>query len=234
MYQYPDKNDAYLNEYVIDERWRDGGLEEKYFADCFNIIADKGNLLDIGCGYGRHLNILMPFFKKITAIDPDIDRLNEAKKEKARIENLDAKTNCQIKFENISFHDFLTDSLFDCILCSHVFNHMSTDAARFALKKIHSLLKKNGCFILLVTNWKSEQDLLTKIDLLKKVEYIITEEEFNLCAEQNNNFLPVRYFSENTIRQLLKEAKFEIVFLKKYHNYPIIERDNFVFAKAIK
>lgn len=233
MYQYPDKNDAYVHKYVFDERWEDGGLEEKYFADCFNIITDKEILLDIGCGYGRHLNILMPFFQKITAIDPDIERLHKAEEEKKRIEKLYPNNNCQIKFKNVSFRDFITTQIFDTVLCSHVFNHTTTDAVNSSLKKIHSLLKKNGYFILLLTNWKSEQDLLTKVDILKKAEYIVTEEEFNLCAEQNNNFLPVRYFSENTIRQLLKKAKFEIVFIKKYHGYPIIRGDNFILAQTV-
>ena len=229
MYRYPDPDDENFNKNIITPEWDDGNLEKLYLEESIKLISpdNRVNFLDAGCGRGRLLPIFGDIFKRGVAVDPDVKRLQDAI---GVTKEFDPKK-CAIKFSNVSVQKFETDETFDCILCSHVIQHVATNDIAIILKKIRDLLKKsNGKLILSTTNWKEKDDIFYVIHSLNNKQKVVSQIEFDECVEQNNDWLPVRYFTERSLRQLLENAGFKIIFLKKYHGYPRIRGDNFIFA----
>lgn len=242
MYKYPDVDDKNLTANVINKDWEDGGLEEQYLNECIKSIpiAKRDFLLDAGCGQGRLLHAITPCFKRIIAIDPDVARLEKAKMRSEELcrdlvdKNTDSKSFLgSIDFFVSTIQDFEAQCMFDCVLCSHIIQHLHTKDVGPFLKIIHSIIKKNGYLILSTTNLPKDEDEFSMTNTLTNDCSLVAEKGFNRCVTVNNHFLPTRYFAESTLRKLLTDAGFKLLWLKKYHGFPKTRGDNFVFATAI-
>jgi 2-polyprenyl-3-methyl-5-hydroxy-6-metoxy-1,4-benzoquinol methylase len=234
MYKYPDHNDNYVEKMLITEEWHDGGLEDKYFAECMEIIPEqfKGSLLDVGCGRGRLAPKVVPYFKKIIAIDPDIERLEEAKNVFLNLQKQHPSCK-QIDFVNSTIQEFNSSEKFDCILCAHLLHHLTTNSITNTLLKIRSILKFGGFLILQTTNSKETRDQFSIANSITGEYLQVNEQAFNSCIEKNDHYLPTHYFTEETIRKLLENTGYKINMLKKYHAYPKLRGDNFVLAVSL-
>jgi 2-polyprenyl-3-methyl-5-hydroxy-6-metoxy-1,4-benzoquinol methylase len=100
----------------------------------------NARFLDIGCGTGENLSILNQYDWKSFGIELDKEAVAIARKN-----NLNVK---QSSLEKISFKE-----KFDCIRIWHVFEHLKNPNT--SLKKIKSLLKKDGEILMAVPNSKS-------------------------------------------------------------------------------
>jgi 2-polyprenyl-3-methyl-5-hydroxy-6-metoxy-1,4-benzoquinol methylase len=230
-YSYPDRNDKCIQkQHSTNKHWNNNGLENKYIKSCIDYLNedDKNYFLDAGCGEGRLLTKFTRTFKKIIAIDPDIKRLKKAKN---KIKSSGKKVN--IKFFNMKLESFKSETFFDCILCSHIIQHVHTETIKKIFEQIKSLLKPNGYLILLTTNWPDNKDQYLLTDLCTLEDFVTNKRKFNEVTHNSDKFLPTRNFSENTLLNILKEAGFEIIFLNKYNGYPQIRGDNFIFAKYV-
>jgi ubiquinone/menaquinone biosynthesis C-methylase UbiE len=111
---------------------------ENYFRTLSNEIKIKGNVLEIGCGYGMCMHILG--VKKYTGMDISNGFLKLARKlfPSAKFIRGDAR---RLDFKNGTF-DFVF--MFETI--EHVPNY------ELALKEVHRVLKKDGTFVITTPN----------------------------------------------------------------------------------
>lgn len=106
-------------------------------------------ILDIGCGTGK-LNEELTKYGKVTGVDKSPEAIKFCKQR--GINNV---------IQN-SIEDFETKNKFDCIIALDILEHCQNDAT--VIKKIYSLLKKDGIVIIFVPALKhfwGKQDILS-------------------------------------------------------------------------
>lgn len=143
------------------------------------------NLLDVGCGAG--------FF------------LDEARKEGWTTTGLDISTeavdyavnNLHLEVKRGNINTFSSQKNFDVIILIQVIEHLTKPYP--VLKKIHSLLKKNGVVCIATPNinsWLSQ----------------VLKDRFNYLIPPEHIF----YFSPSTLKQLLEKTGFQIIKTSSY------------------
>lgn len=137
-------NDKYLNEY---EQERSEQLT-KFYAKCIKDIENLkkgGNILDVGCGPGLFLKVMLKFSKyewEIKGIDINKKSLLRVDKEfKNKVFNSSIECN---KFHN---------GTFDVITCFDSFEHFSN--VHKSLNEIYRILNKQGFLVIQVPNYDS-------------------------------------------------------------------------------
>jgi len=123
------------------DQWLIPSMESCYLAENWQ---SKGfiELLDLGCGLGRHSIYMAQKGFDVTAVDLSeygVDHL----KEWAEREHLTIKTNvCDM------LHLPFEDNSFDCIIAYNVIYHTDTKGFIAALAKINRVLRSNGEFFI--------------------------------------------------------------------------------------
>ncbi|MFD8499042.1 class I SAM-dependent methyltransferase [Amycolatopsis sp. NPDC059657] len=125
-YRYPDTGDRVTASFIAqhepyDGYWRaseDAALTR--LAGKLEALGDREHVraLDAGCGEGRLLPWIAKFAARITAADPDPERLAAAK-------NAKLPEATQVAFE-VSPITGVRGGPFDLIMCSHVIQHVPT------------------------------------------------------------------------------------------------------------
>lgn len=106
-------------------------------------LSGKEKVLEVGCGEGRGIDLLLPAVSHFMAVDklkPAIDRLSNKYP--------------QARFLTMNFPPFtgMEDNLFDVVLSFQVIEHIRDD--RFFLQEIHRVLKPGGVALLSTPNRK--------------------------------------------------------------------------------
>ena len=161
--------------------------DDKRRYDSFKKYLKNKDLLDFGCGWGGFLN-----FAKNTKFKAGI----ELRKECIKFINKNLK---KVKLFN-SIEE--TDKKFDIITMFHVLEHLPKQLE--TLKKIQSLLKKNGKIIIEVP---SANDILFDIDVNKSFK------NFTLWSEH------LILHTEKSLEKILKLAGFNNIKLIYYQRY---------------
>lgn len=164
-------------------------LMEKNYRDVSGFLAQvfpgKGKILDIGCGYGHFLETMRTLGWVVSGIDPSPNTVCAANKKNLNV--------IETSIEDVSF----PEASFDAITAFYVLEHLPDPYS--AVKKIHSLLKPGGIFVLRVPH-------TTPIVRLLSLFHI------------KNNLYDTPYhlydFSPETITVLLKKAGFTTVQVK--------------------
>lgn len=101
----------------------------------------SGHTMEVGCGEGRGLDLLLPRVTALTAIDKLTNVIGELRK----------------RYPSITFiDDFLpplrnlADNSFDCVVSFQVIEHIEDD--HFFLKEIHRVLKPGGLALITTPN----------------------------------------------------------------------------------
>ncbi|MDP4115212.1 MAG: class I SAM-dependent methyltransferase [Bacteroidota bacterium] len=134
------ESDEYLNVY----RHRNHEDAKKLFdLIARNIqIPDKGTVLDLACGAGRHSILFAKRGYKVTSVDLSKNLLEIARNE-AKIENVELNLiRCDIR-------KFTTDIEFDLVLNLFTsFGYFENDSENFAIfDTVYTSLKKDGFFV---------------------------------------------------------------------------------------
>jgi len=134
------ESDEYLNVY----RHRNHEDAKKLFDLIVrNIqIPDKGTVLDLACGAGRHSMLFAKRGYKVTSVDLSKNLLEIARNE-AKIENVELNLiRCDIR-------KFTTDIEFDLVLNLFTsFGYFENDSENFAIfDTVYTSLKKDGFFV---------------------------------------------------------------------------------------
>lgn len=113
-----------------------------------NNIKPDSKILDVGCGFGRHIQILAGFSKEVIGIDDDENMIRKAKQNLANLDNV--KVFLQ-EANNLNFDD---DS-FDYVVCmTNTFGNFP-DIKVDVLKEMKRVCKEGGRIIISVYSEKA-------------------------------------------------------------------------------
>jgi len=194
-------------------------------------------LLDAGCGTGRLLPEFHQFFANILAIDPDSTQIEKAK---VRVREQGFAEKVVFKVTPIEQLDWREESI-DVILCSHVIQHVHTEAVPKILNKFYEVLKPNGLLFLMTTYSRRSYGYYSRGFLKdsRNVEERIKKEEFNFIIKNDKNILPIHFFSLNNLTNIIKDSSFFLDYFKTYHilrtssnRFPYDDTDNSISTSS--
>ena len=111
-------------------------------------IKPNSKILDVGCGFGRHIEILAGFSKEVVGIDNNSDMIRKAKDRLSNFKNV------KLFLQDAQNLDF-EDDYFDYIIClTNTFGNFP-DIKEKVLKEMKRVCKKDGKIIISVYNDKS-------------------------------------------------------------------------------
>src|SRR3989344_8222819 len=158
-------------------------------------IKPNSKVLDIGCGFGRHIEIIADFSKEVIGID---DNPNMIKKAKDRLSNF---KNVKLFLQNAQKLDF-EDDYFDYVIClTNTFGDFP-ELKEKALKEMKRVCKKDGKIIISVYNDKALE--IRKKDY-GKVGLHITEIKNNIIYTKEG--LISEQFSKPQLKELFDKLK---------------------------
>lgn len=161
-------------------------------------------ILEIGCGPGTWTKLVAPKCMHLTSIDISEEMLREAKRY-AKAKN--------VSFVNADFSRYNTKEKFDKIYFVRVFEYFKNKDA--ALRKLHSMLKKDGKLVIIAKSPYTVWALLPKLRKFWKEQ-----------AEKNG--LWVENISAGRMEVMLKDAGFRNTRAKPVIvRLPIFKRANF-------
>jgi 2-polyprenyl-3-methyl-5-hydroxy-6-metoxy-1,4-benzoquinol methylase len=223
-YIYPDVNDEITKAY-IRENEPFSNYWERSEEKVLSLIKEKIEkhlprsrdswLLDAGCGTGRLLPEFQKYFSNILAIDPDPLQIEKAR-ETARINGFADKV--VFKMTSAELLDWKEESV-DVILSSHVIQHVHTKTVPKILSKFQTVLKSDGLLFIMTTHSRRDRGYYVKAILKgsKTVEQKISKEEFNSLVIDDQNILPIHFFSLQTLQNILENSGFILIQHRSYH-----------------
>lgn len=183
---------------VKDEVWKIPSIESFYLERKWK-DSNKINLLDLGCGIGRHSILFGKSGFKVSCFDISEYGIEETKK---------WATKEQLEF-NYKVGDMLNlpykDETFDSIMCYNVISHSDTEGVKKTINEIKRVLKPKGeCYLTLCSKetWSFKQDwpLIdenTKIKMQEGEEYKVPHfyADYKLIKElfSKFNILSIRH-----------------------------------------
>lgn len=234
-YQYPDTNDTVTINMIRDNEPFKGYWQESERFALERVITlfsnsiecnHKRRFLDAGCGEGRLLPLFIDSFNEIVAIDPDHDRL-----EKARLSTKANPELSKIFFYEKSIEDFNDNNQFDCILCSHIIQHISTKSIHNIFSKFSKFLRPGGYLAITTTHSTKDTDYFVK-------EYYnngstksdcISNDVFNSLAKNNLGILPIHFFHRNSLVSDISKYGFSLIDDYVFHVFGNFgETENFI------
>jgi 2-polyprenyl-3-methyl-5-hydroxy-6-metoxy-1,4-benzoquinol methylase len=170
------------------EDFTKGTLQEVDFIEKELNFDKTKQILDVGCGTGRHSIELAKRGYLVTGFDLSDDQLNKA------IDNA-KKANVKVDFFKQDARNFNFEEKFDLIimLCEGAFPLMETDEMNFAiLQNAFNSLKHNGKFIFTTLNGL--------FPLFHSVKDFINSKQVNGETQKNNfDLMSFRDYSEYTV-----------------------------------
>ena len=226
-YRYPDSDDAITATYLRNREPYPGywQLSEKRALAAAERVMPAGgklNALDLGCGSGRLLPHLAHRYGHVTAIEPDAARAARARAVGDRLSNIEVLHG---DIEAVR----MRQQIFDVVICSHVIQHVPTDAVGPLFASVRAVLRSRGRLLLLIpklgcTNTKFDA---TRLDGNRATTRPLDEAEFNsLATNRLEDELPTQRFSSQEIARLL-DPFFLVVHERAYgdlHRIPFIDR----------
>jgi 2-polyprenyl-6-hydroxyphenyl methylase/3-demethylubiquinone-9 3-methyltransferase len=144
-------------------------------------IKPNSKILDIGCGFGRHIKILAPFAEEIIGIDNNSDMVQKSKQNLSKIKNI------KLFLQDAKKLDF-GDNSFDYVICmTNTFGDFP-DVKIDVLKEMKRVCKSNGKIIISVYSEKSleiRKNDYEKVGLhITKIDNGIIQTKEGLISEQ--------------------------------------------------
>ena len=168
---------------------------EKEIAYLKKNIKPNSKILDIGCGFGRHIEIIADFSKEVIGIDNTEDMLQKAKQRLSNFKNV--KLFLQ-DAQNLQFED----DYFDYVICvTNTFGDFP-NIKEDVLKEMKRVCKKGGKIIISVYNDKALE--IRKKDY-EKVGLHITEIKNNVIYTKEG--LISEQFSKPQLKELFDKLK---------------------------
>ncbi|MEW6536608.1 MAG: methyltransferase domain-containing protein [Candidatus Auribacterota bacterium] len=180
-----------------------GSSDRYYVNSAEHIGVIKGNIIDIGCGYGK-------FLKEVKYRNPLVKMhgidICETAVEHCVSEGINARV---ANVEDIPFND----NYFDCAIMSMVIEHVIDQ--KKALAEVNRILKTGGLFLLTTDNvWWLWCMSLKNIMMPWKPKYTRKKQPVN------------DEFSYRRIRKMVEEAGFSVI--KRMKSGPISAGERFV------
>lgn len=132
----------YASEITSEKHQADGPIHHRLLKAYYEALAYvKGDLLEVGCGEGRGVELLSPAVRSYTAIDKIVE-----------IEDTIRKKYPDIRFLNMNVPPFdgLADNSFDTVVSFQVIEHIDQD--KDFLREIHRVLRPGGMAVISTPN----------------------------------------------------------------------------------
>ena len=173
-----------------------------------NNIKPNSKILDIGCGFGRHIKVLADFSKEVVGIDDNEDMLQKAKRKLSNFKNV------RLFLQNAKKLSF-DNNFFDYVICmTNTFGNFS-DGKENALKEMKRVCKEDGKIIICVYSDKALK--------VRKKSY----EKLGLHITKINNGMI--YTKEGLISEQFTKPKLEKLFEKLKLKSKILELNSISF-----
>lgn len=191
-------------------------------------IYPGSNLLDCGCGKGRHSLCLSKKGYKVTGIDVSAKNIEAAKKNE--IPNLEFYTHDMRNLFRINYYHAAL-----CLFTSFGYFESDTENSK-TIKSMSASIRENGYFVLDFMNATKEMESLVSNEKIK-----IDGVQFEIKRSVNNNFIEknilvsdkgkhfsfkesVRMYKEDDFKYIFNKNKMAIVHLfGDYHLHPFNE-----------
>lgn len=234
-YIYPDVNDK-ITEAFIKENEPFPNYWKRSEENVLTLIKEKIEkhlsrsedswLLDAGCGTGRLLPEFQKYFSNILAIDPDPLQIDKAKK---IAKNKGFADKVVFKITSAEQLDWKEESV-DVIFSSHIIQHVHTETIPKILGKFHKVLKADGLLFVMTTHSRKNRGYYAKAILKgsKCSEQKISKKKFNSLIINNQNILPIHFFSVQNLENILKNSGFILI---EYRSYHILSKTRFFADK---
>jgi 2-polyprenyl-3-methyl-5-hydroxy-6-metoxy-1,4-benzoquinol methylase len=200
--QYSDDYlEKYYSDYLVneDQSYWDEALfyGHNYYLSLVERYCPKGEMLDIGCGNGHLLKAASSRGWIVSGYDVDKKSTSDV----AKRLGIDVQSG---DFFSIDY----ADEKFDLVTMHQVLEHVKQP--RKYMSKIHSIVKPGGCVFIAVPNIKSASNklkfFLERLGLRKK--------NIGKYYDTNHHLL---YFEPKTLKGLVEEYGFKIVFQRNGH-----------------
>lgn len=165
---------------------------KKYFEHCVKVLsnlAGPGELLDIGCGRGKFLQVAKDAGWKVTGLEPAKEHADYAN----RVQGFNV---LNTSIENA----FLGDERFDVVTLWDVIEHL--DHPKEILNKISKSIKPGGYLLLATPNQKSLIHFLARTLYVASVGAIKKPLSFLFVQEH------VLYFTPKSLTKMVEECGF--------------------------
>ena len=135
---------VYTTEITSEAIVSDNPIHQRLFK-AYVVAADvvRGDILEIGCGEGRGVAILLPLASSFTAVDKIKDVIDSLQK---------TFPNGRFISMNLPPLTSLADNMYDFVVSFQVIEHIENDA--LYLKEIHRVLKPGGTALITTPNRK--------------------------------------------------------------------------------
>jgi 2-polyprenyl-6-hydroxyphenyl methylase/3-demethylubiquinone-9 3-methyltransferase len=158
-------------------------------------IKPNSKILDIGCGFGRHIEIIADFSKEVVGIDDNKDMIQKAKDRLSNFKNVNLFIQ---NVQNLKFQD----DYFDYVICmTNTFGDFP-EIKLNALKEIKRVCKKNGKIIISVYNNKSLE--IRKKDYEKIGLHVIGIKNGIICTKEG---LISEQFTKSQLKEMFDKYK---------------------------
>ena len=158
-------------------------------------IKPKSKVLDVGCGFGRHIKVLAPFSEEVVGIDNNEDMIKKAKN------NLSNLSNAKILLQDAKKLEFESD-YFDYVICmTNTFGDFP-NIELDALKEMKRVCKKDGKIIISVYNDKAFK---IRKKGYEKVGLHITKIKNGIVCTQEG--LISKQFTKKELKELFDKVK---------------------------
>lgn len=189
------------------EYWLEPSIESYYVLTRWKSQGKK-DLLDLGCGLGRHTILAAEngFYTKAFDLSENaIERAKEYSKENGLKVEFEIGDMLELPYD---------DESIDCILCINVISHTDTEGMKKIIRELKRILRKDGeCYITLGSKetWGFKQEDWPLVDPNTRIR----------MDEGPEKGIPHFYADYDLIKELFKDFTIEKIFQKEEY----IERD---------
>jgi predicted exporter/trans-aconitate methyltransferase len=162
------------------------------FCAVEEVVPARGEILDLGCGYGlvAHWLTLFSPERRVHGVD--------FYAEKIRVAQVTARANAQVSFEQRDILEWSEFPVCDCALLCDVLHYFPRDLKVEVLRKTYVALRPGGCLVI--------RDAMAKEDASHRA--VAHSEKWAVRLGQNKTRHGLHFEDENTHLALLREAGF--------------------------
>jgi len=200
------KNKAWDWKNEHNPRWLIPSEDSYYFLHRWKDLGFK-NIIDLGCGRGRHSLLFADNGFNVTALDLSDYSVQELKN---KSNDLDLVINCVVSdMMELPFGD----NDFDCLFAYHVISHSDSKGVENTISEVRRVLKDKG--EMFVTFGSSETLNMVNKDLIEFIEPNVI-----IKKQGTEKGVPHYYLDEFILKELLKG--FNIISIRKIQNIDLV------------
>ena len=181
-----------------EEYWKNPSVESYYLLNRW-LSKGKKDILDLGCGLGRHTMLFAQNGFKMNAFDLSENALERAKRWAEELE----LTNIEFKYGdmlNLTYED----NFFDGIMCINVISHTDTEGMKQIAYELKRVLRKDGEAYFTLGSKESWG--------FKQIHWPLVDENTRIRKDDGpEDGIPHFYADYELIKELFKEFEIESI-----------------------